>query len=376
MRRIISILIVISAVAVLTASVRVEYTSQRSAEAIKTIDLHGVDYFNVYELNKVFNAIIRVDVLDSRVNIGLYNQQLIALLESSYVQYHSSVYNITHPVMQYKGKVLLPVTFLTELLPAVMPERVIYRSGSLVADPPVDNSIRRIVLDPGHGGKDPGAIGYSKRDFEKDVALSVAKQVKALLEKELDVEVLLTRSNDTFVSLQSRTDFANEHEADLFISMHCNAHRNSKVKGIEVFYLSTAKTDEARAVESLENSVVYDYEGGTEAVQKYNDLALILADMAQSEHLEESYQMAMKLQANLVDATKGRNRGVKQANFYVLRGAFMPAVLIEMGFLTNPDEEKKLISRSHQKNWLVPLPTRLRISRQNTTRCNDLFWCH
>jgi N-acetylmuramoyl-L-alanine amidase len=349
MKHVTLLLILIAVGMNLCASVRVEYTSQRTAEAIKTVDLNGVDYFNVYELNKVFNAIIRVDVLDSRVNIGLYNQQLIALLESSYVQYHASVYNITHPVVQNKGKVLLPVTFLTELLPAVMPERVVYRSGSLVADPPVDNSIRRIVLDPGHGGKDPGAIGYSKRNFEKDIALTVAKKVKALLEKELDVEVLLTRSNDSFVSLQSRTDFANEHEADLFISMHCNAHRNSKVKGIEVFYLSTAKTDEARAVESLENSVVYDYEGGTEAVQKYDDLALILADMAQSEHLEESYQMAMKLQANLVDATKGRDRGVKQANFYVLRGAFMPAVLVEMGFLTNPDEEKELISGNHQK---------------------------
>ena len=332
----------------LSASLRVEYNSQRTSEAIVTTTILGVDYFNVYELNKAFSAIIHVDVLDGRVNINLYNQQLIVLLESSYVKYHDKVYNISHPALQYKSKIMLPLEFITTLLPAVLPEHIRYHGGTVVADFPVDNSIRRIVIDPGHGGKDPGAIGYSKRHFEKDVALQVAKKVKALLEKELDVEVLLTRSKDKFVSLQSRTEFANKMDADLFISIHCNAHRNSKVRGIEVFYLSTAKTDEARAVEALENSVVYEYEGGSAAVQKYDDVALILADMAQNEHLEESYQMATKIQSHLVQATSARNRGVKQANFYVLRGAYMPAVLIELGFMTNPDEEKKLISSAHQ----------------------------
>ncbi len=336
----------------LSASITVEYKSKLAPEVINTEMINEVEYFNVFELNKTFKAKIMEDLLDQRLNVNIYGEQLIFLLESSYVFFHSEMYSFSQDIVQKDGKYYIPVVFLKMIFPRIFPDKITIKKDKIIAETPVDSSIRTIVLDPGHGGKDPGAVGYSKKNFEKDIVLTVTKKLKKVLEENLDVEVLLTREKDEFVSLQQRTKFANENTADLFISIHCNAHRKEVIDGIEVFYLSTAKTDEARAVEALENKVVYEYEGGLEAVKKYNDLAFILADMAQSEHLEESYHLGMKLQNTLVGSTKGYDRGVKQANFYVLRGAFMPAVLIELGFLTNKEEEKKLIKTSYQNKLI------------------------
>lgn len=334
------------------ADITVEYKSSLTPEVIKTIDIAGIEYFNVYELNKTFKANISDDLLDQRLNVNIYGEQLIFLMDSSFLQYGLDYFNMTHEIIQQDGKYFLPVIFLTDLLPQIFSNMMSWENNKLIAKAPTDNSIRMIVLDPGHGGKDPGAVGYSKKHFEKKVVLDIALKLKKKLEQQLDVIVLLSRDKDEFVSLQQRTKFANENNADLFISLHCNAHRNSKINGIEVYYLSTAKTDEARAVEAMENKVVYEYEGGKEAVKKYDDLAFILADMAQSEHLEESYNLGANLQISLVNATDGYDRGVKQANFYVLRGAFMPAVLIEFGFLSNKEEEKKMINSLYQEKLI------------------------
>ena len=334
------------------ADVTVEYKSSLAPEIIKTIDINGTEYFNVYELNKTFKANISDDLLDQRLNVNIYGEQLIFLLDSSFLQHGSDYFNMTHEIIQQDGKYLLPILFLTDIMPQIFSNIISWENNKLIAKTPIDNSIKRIVLDPGHGGKDPGAVGYSKKHFEKEVVLELALKLKKKLEQQLDVVVLLSRDKDEFVSLQQRTKFANDNHADLFISLHCNAHRSSKVDGIEIYYLSTAKTDEARAVEAMENQVVYEYEGGLEAVKKYDDLAFILADMAQSEHLEESYNLGANLQTALVSATGAHDRGVKQANFYVLRGAFMPSVLLEFGFLSNKEEEKKLVNSSYQEKLI------------------------
>ncbi|MCF7867422.1 MAG: N-acetylmuramoyl-L-alanine amidase [Candidatus Cloacimonetes bacterium] len=336
----------------LAADVDVEYRSGLSPEIIMIIDIDGVPYFNVFEMNKTFKATVQEDILDSRLHMNLYNEQLIILLDSAYLQYKGEIYNFKYPLIQQDGKYYLPQRFLLELLPEILNDYISKTGDKLVAANPSDNRLKTIVIDPGHGGKDPGAIGNSKKNYEKTLVLEISRKLQKKLRDNLNVDVILTRSKDEFVSLQQRTQFANSQAANLFISVHCNAHRSSEVSGIEVFYLSTAKTDEARAVEAMENQVVYDYEGGEEAVKKYDDLAFILADMAQSEHLEESFQLGLKLQNNLISATGARNRGVKQANFYVLRGAFMPAVLLELGFLTNKKEERKLKDSSYQ-NKLV-----------------------
>lgn len=334
------------------ADVTVEYKSNLTPEVIKTFKINDNEYFNVFELNKTLKAKISEELMDQRLNVNIYGEQLIFLLDSSLLQYGTYYLNMTNDLIQQNGKYLLPIQFLKVILPEIFSDKITWKNNKLIAQTPIDNTIRRIVLDPGHGGKDPGAVGYSKTNFEKEVVLKLAQKLKKKLEQELDVVVLLSRDKDEFVSLQQRTKFANENQADLFISLHCNAHRNSKIDGIEVYYLSTAKTDEARAVEAMENQVVYEYEGGQKAVKKYDDLAFILADMAQNEHLEESYKLCVNLQSSLVNSTEAYNRGVKQANFYVLRGAFMPAVLIEFGFLSNKKEEKLLIKNSYQNKLI------------------------
>ncbi|MCF7858295.1 MAG: N-acetylmuramoyl-L-alanine amidase [Candidatus Cloacimonetes bacterium] len=334
------------------ADITVIYNTSLAQESIHTINFFDTEYFNAYELNKAFKAKISSDIMDQRLNINIYGEQLIFLLDSSYLQHGLKYYNMTYDLIQQEEKYFLPVSFLQSILPIIFPDQVSYENNKLFASAPIDNSIRRIVLDPGHGGKDPGAVGYSKKYFEKDITLELALKLKKKLEQKLDVLVLLSRDKDEFVSLQQRTKLANEKAADLFISLHCNAHRNSQIDGVEVYYLSTAKTDEARAVEAMENQVVFEYEGGEEAVKKYDDLAFILADMAQSEHLEESYNLGVNLQSSLITDTEAYDRGVKQANFYVLRGAFMPAVLIEFGFLSNEDEEKKLLNKNYQNKLI------------------------
>lgn len=339
----------------MNAAVNVKYSSGLASESIRTEMIGQVEYFNIFEMNKVFKATVQEDILDQRLNVNMYNEQFIFLIDSSFLMFKGKQYNFTYSIIQKDGNYFLPVTFLMNVLPQILSNRISLKDGNIIAANPIDNRLRTIVLDPGHGGKDPGAIGNSKTNFEKELTLLIVKKLKKKIEDNMNVKVLLTRDKDEFVSLQQRTQFANSNAANLFISIHCNAHRNEEVDGIEVYYLSTAKTDEARAVEALENKVVYDYEGGEEAVQKYDDLAFILADMAQSEHLEESYQLGMKLQNNLVGDTGSNNRGVKQANFYVLRGAFMPAVLVEVGFLSNKAEEKKLIKPSYQDKLVESL---------------------
>ena len=339
----------------LQAELKVEYKSGLAPESIRTEMIGEIEYYNIFEMNKAFKATVQEDILDQRLNVNMYKEQLIFLIDSSLLMYKGKQYNFTHSVIHKNGNYFLPVSFLKHVLPQILSSRISIIEGKILAANPIDNRLRTIVLDPGHGGKDPGAIGNSKSNFEKEIALIIVKKLKKMIEDNLNVKVLLTRDKDEFVSLQQRTQFANSNAANLFISIHCNAHRNEEVNGVEVYYLSTAKTDDARAVEALENQVVYDFEGGEEAVQRYDDLAFILADMAQSEHLEESYQLGMKLQNNLVGATESFNRGVKQANFYVLRGAFMPAVLVEVGFLSNKAEEKKLIKSSYQDELVEAL---------------------
>ena len=199
-----------------------------------------------------------------------------------------------------------------------------------------------IVLDPGHGGRDPGAIGWGGLK-EKDIVLKLAIILKKMIKKEIkNAEVYLTREKDVFVPLSERARFANKVGADLFISLHCNAHRK-RVKesmGVETYILSEAKTSWERAVAIYENSALK-YEIGNQNLP--NDLVnWILTDMAQVKYLEESSELAECIQLSLVRNMLSRDRGVKQAGFYVLNGVYAPAVLIEVGFITSLEDAKKL----------------------------------
>jgi len=349
MKRIMVVLLFFLILAKAWSDITVKFKGISLTEKIVSKNFGDTEYFKATELNKAFHAKINDDKIDQRLFINLYDEQIIFLIDTSYIKFRDKIYNFKYPVRSEEGKYYIPNLFLKKILPKLFPDKIKYSGKNLIAENPRDDSIKRIVIDPGHGGKDPGAVSTNKKNYEKNISLGVAKKLKKIISKELDCEVLITRTKDEFISLQERTQFANSKSADLFISLHCNAHERKTANGIEVYYLSTAKTDDARAVEALENSVVYDFEGGNEAVKKYDDLSFILADMAQNEHLKESSELAIKLQENLIESTNAFNRGVKQANFYVLRGTFMPAVLIELGFLSNRKEEKKLVTASYQE---------------------------
>jgi N-acetylmuramoyl-L-alanine amidase len=208
--------------------------------------------------------------------------------------------------------------------------------------------LKLIVLDAGHGGHDSGAVGPSGV-MEKDVVLDVTRRVARMVESRLGVKVALSRDSDVFVPLRDRTNFANKQQADLFVSIHANAHPQAVSEGVETYFLSSEASDSAaRQVAATENNVVQ--LEGPNARQKGGDvLKSILWDLAQSEFQEESSFMAETVQDSMSRSLNLVSRGVKQAGFYVLGGAAMPAILIEIGFLTNRKEEKKLATPEHRE---------------------------
>jgi N-acetylmuramoyl-L-alanine amidase len=199
--------------------------------------------------------------------------------------------------------------------------------------------LRTIVLDAGHGGQDTGAVGPSGLT-EKELVLDVTRRVAKLVEEQLKIKVLLTRDDDNFITLRDRTTLANRARADLFVSIHANAHRHA-VSGVETYFLSSEATDNAaRSVAALENSVIELEAPSPRARTDF--VKAILWDLAQSEFQVESSRLAEIVQDSMTQSLRIPNRGVKQAGFYVLGGAAMPAVLIEIGFVTHPQEERKL----------------------------------
>lgn len=333
----------------LQADITLVLTPNGTQQSLPVVKLESKDYVSLDEINTRLYSIYKVEYsefTDFRVMFFFYGEQFIFLLNSPFYTFKQSIFNMQYPLLQVGPHYFVPTTFIMDNLPLHFPGQIQNKNGTLYLPQPKDKSVKRIVIDPGHGGKDPGAIGPNGTR-ESHINLNVALRLKQLLEQELGLEVLMTRTDDRFVSLGDRTKFANDNKADLFISIHTNASRTNGAQGIETYYLSTKSTTESRAVEALENSVVELYEGAG-AKQKYEALDFILMDMLQTEHLEHSNNLATLVQHNLVAGTQTKNRGVKQANFYVLRGAFMPAILIEMGFISNPEEEALLANPKYQ----------------------------
>ena len=201
-----------------------------------------------------------------------------------------------------------------------------------------------IIIDPGHGGKDPGSIGY-KGTKEKDITLDVAKRLAKKIQKNLKVKTILTRDEDVWMRLQDRTRLANDKNGRLFISIHANSVEDRRASGFETYMIGTNKNAAAVRTAARENAVL-DLEGTNSA--KLTDEDLITATMAQAGFAKQSEQFAALVQEEMNKRVQSKNRGVKQAGFYVLMGASMPNVLIELGFLSNPNEEKKLNSSSYR----------------------------
>jgi N-acetylmuramoyl-L-alanine amidase len=207
---------------------------------------------------------------------------------------------------------------------------------------PVISKIRRIVVDPGHGGHDPGAVGPTGLQ-EKDVVLAIGLKLKELIKDELGLDVVMTRSTDIFIPLEERTAIANKVNADLFISIHANAANNRNASGIETYYLNLAKTEKSAQLAAKEN--------GT-SLEKVSVLQAILFDLMANYKLNDSAHLAEEIQKSLYKKVKNqysdvKNLGVKQGPFYVLVGATMPSILVETAFLSNQLEESRMKKQTY-----------------------------
>ncbi|MBJ17799.1 MAG: N-acetylmuramoyl-L-alanine amidase [bacterium] len=195
-----------------------------------------------------------------------------------------------------------------------------------------------VVLDAGHGGHDEGAAGPSGL-LEKDLVLDVTRKLAERL-RQRGVRVVLTRGADRFLSLEERTAVANDSRADLFVSIHANASPSRKPRGIETYFAALDATDDdARETAERENRA---FDSVAPSFERDDPLAAILGDLIATQHLQESSEFAKLAQHELSEIRRAQSRGVKQAPFVVLMGVQMPASLVEIGFLTNPDEEKGL----------------------------------
>ncbi|MFO8082880.1 MAG: N-acetylmuramoyl-L-alanine amidase [Desulfobacterales bacterium] len=204
--------------------------------------------------------------------------------------------------------------------------------------------VSRIVIDPGHGGKDYGAPGYIKGVHEKYIVLELAKKLSFMIQKELGCQVYLTRSDDRYLTLEERTAFANTKDADLFISLHTNASTNRDAFGIETYFLNLATDEESIRVAAMENAT---------SRKNISDLQTILNDLMQNAKINESARLAAFVQSSMSQHLNKnynmiKDKGVKQAPFYVLLGAQMPAVLVETSFISHPRECKRLMDPKYQ----------------------------
>lgn len=212
------------------------------------------------------------------------------------------------------------------------------------------SKIETIVIDAGHGGKDPGALG--KKSKEKDIALAVALKTGAYIEKNLpDVKVLYTREDDRFIPLHKRAEIANKNNADFFISIHCNALEISTVTGAETYVMGLHKNDQNLNVAMKENAaILFEENAETEysGFDANSDESYIQFNLFQDENLDQSTALAGSIQMQFKDRVGRKDRSVKQAGFLVLWRTAMPGVLIELGYISNADEEKFLLSENGQ----------------------------
>jgi len=269
---------------------------------------------------------------------------------------------ITHPIVDIKTtqmKDAAQLSFLLKLIPddiIVSSKNKTINIGLFLAQKTTakkikqekeNNFINTIVLDAGHGGKDPGACIKNCKIKEKNITLAIAKKVGRILEHTHNMNVIYTREDDRFIKLKDRTKIANNNNAKIFISIHANSIENSPhTKGFETYLLKIEKTPAAiNEVEKRENNVIseFEYNNNANVISRMNAILIQNANFKQSEDLAKSIQKEISKTTH-----KHLNRGVKQAGFQVLWGATMPNVLIEVGFITNSEEVKNLLSSKYQ----------------------------
>ncbi|HOA08167.1 MAG TPA: N-acetylmuramoyl-L-alanine amidase [Spirochaetota bacterium] len=327
--------------------------------------LNGKEYVSLYEICRDGEFDQSIDPVLGRGKIYKKTYVAVYQIDLSVMLAGKELIKADYPVRRGDdGEVFIPADSAQQIL-TIMLEKKFLRQGNYLKEDkesktvikkPVDDDIHYeeidfIVIDAGHGGKDPGAVGKGGKR-EKDITLAVSKRIRDILKRELKgVNISLTRSTDVFLELGERTEIANKllrkSKNGLFISIHVNASISPKSSGFETYYLSRdPTTDDARVTATLENNVVI---LETKKKHHYDDIEFIEALMLAAQIQKESHILAELIQKNMTSAMKqSYSRGVKRADFFVLRGSLMPAVLVEIGYITNKKELNLLITPNYQ----------------------------
>lgn len=321
-------------------------TSQFSADTVRfEIDVESIDSYKIFSLPEPFRVVI--DIRGKR-DISPILTKKIELPTPKLDIPPASVPLVKRTGQIENQKPVTVVSILREKQKRVFPQEPSVPKKSISLKKPISPQaislaqqlglgVKKIVLDPGHGGKDPGAMANNMQ--EKDIVLKIAKELKPVLQKELGCEVVLTRQSDVFLPLEERTAIANTQEADLFISLHINAHPSTTVRGTETYFLNFSTNADAMRVAAMENAT---------STHQMSDLEDILSDIMKTSKIDESSRLAQNVHSAILSGIdqkifgKVKNLGVKQAPFYVLIGADMPAILLEIAFLSNEDDARNL----------------------------------
>lgn len=315
-------------------------TGQFNSDTVRVVlDIESIDNYKIFNLTDPFRVVI--DVRGKGEAAEIIAAQVVAPNSSAPFAITRTHKKVKLPIVASKKSDLVILRESRKL--ALSPSKTETKVEALVGTIELSLAqqlglgVKKIVVDPGHGGKDPGAIAFGLK--EKDIVLDIAKKLAPLLTKELGCEVLLTRDSDVFLSLEERTAIANSENADLFVSLHINAHTSANVRGLETYYLNLTADAEAMRVAARENST---------STHQMSDLQNILSDIMKNSKIKESSRLAQQVHNSIVTKAQNngfddiRNLGVKQAPFYVLIGAEMPAILIEIGFISNEDDMRNL----------------------------------
>jgi len=302
-------------------------------EALPTYNINGVTYLPLISLCDLRRINWEYDTFTRTVNLSRDAHKINFMVGDTLLLVDGRPIHLKHPIDIYQGTVVVPYKFKEQILDVLFKET--YPSKQ-VAIPLL--KIKKVVIDAGHGGNDPGAIGRSGVR-EKDVILDIARRLSRLLKTD-GVEVVMTRSTDRFVPLSSRADIANRSKADLFLSIHANANRVRSLSGFEVYYVSPGVDDSKRALSTAKDEIL-DLDSSCFDYLSLN-LKAILWDMIYTEARAESIELARSICRAIDRNLDTKILGIKGARFEVLRDVHIPAVLIEVGFLSNYNEERML----------------------------------
>lgn len=310
---------------------------------LPTYSINGVTYISLVGLCQKRGINLEQDHFARTITLSRGQHKINLMAGESLAIVDGNPEYLRHKVNYYQGSIVIPYKFKEQIID------VLFGQEQAVAEKRFAiTNIKKVIIDAGHGGYDPGAIGKSGVR-EKDINLDIALRLNKLL-KDSGVEVVMTRSTDNFVSLERRVEIANRSKADIFISIHGNANRAKSLNGFEVYYISPNVSNARRAQVNADNAILDLDRSSYEHMTK--NLRGILWDMIYTQSRAESVELAQDICRSVGRDLDTKVLGIKGAGFFVLKGASMPAVLVEVGFLSNREEER-LLGNSYYRQQIA-----------------------